>query len=122
MNIYSVCSELECVIMFGPDSLMLCDMHSSVTVVCCTGRQRTEEDSHKTSHPLTTHSLPPRPGAPNPPPPPTLITKLINTTEHLYPAQGSGLAVSSAKRKLPEETAEEMEGKKQFLPWKKRKK
>ena len=33
-----------------------------------------------------------------------------------------GLAVSSAKRKLPEETAEEMEGKKHFLPWKKRKK
>ena len=32
----------------------------------------------------------------------------------------SGLAVSSAKRKLPEETAEEMEGKKHFLPWKKR--
>ena len=34
----------------------------------------------------------------------------------------AGLAVSSAKRKLPEETAEEMEGKKHFLPWKKRKK
>ena len=34
----------------------------------------------------------------------------------------SGLAVSSAKRKLPEETAEEMEGKKHFLPWKKWKK
>ena len=33
-----------------------------------------------------------------------------------------GLAVSSAKRKLPEETAEEMEGKKHFLPWKKWKK
>ena len=32
----------------------------------------------------------------------------------------AGLAVSSAKRKLPEETAEEMEGKKHFLPWKKR--
>ena len=34
----------------------------------------------------------------------------------------SGLAVSSAKRKLPEETAEEMEGKKHFLPQKNRKK
>ena len=34
----------------------------------------------------------------------------------------AGLAVSSAKRKLPEETAEEMEGKKHFLPWKKWKK
>ena len=34
----------------------------------------------------------------------------------------TGLAVTSAKRKLPEETAEEMEGKKHFLPWKKRKK
>ena len=34
----------------------------------------------------------------------------------------SGLAVSSAKRKLSEENAEEMEGKKHFLPWNKRKK
>ena len=37
----------------------------------------------------------------------------------------SGVAVSSAKRKLPEETAEEMEEKKHFLPrkkWMKRKK
>ena len=33
-----------------------------------------------------------------------------------------GLPVSSAKRKLPEETAEEMEGKKHFLLWKKWKK
>ena len=44
-----------------------------------------------------------------------LLTNIIRTCS-------SGLAVSSAKRKLPEETAEEMEGKKHFLPRKKRKK
>ena len=34
----------------------------------------------------------------------------------------AGLTVSSAKRKLPEEIAKEMEGKKHFLPRKKRNK